>query len=722
MSRSLSSLRPSRSARLATLASLLTAAPLTFASFASAAEPARPAQSTQVAESQQSALTAYLSENNQSADAGRDLFADTWVATDALGRQTPTFEEVGPVKNDQRRVVGIFYITWHTQNLATRPGGPDEPFKYDVTRILSEHPEARLDANHPAWANAGSYHWGEPEVGYFLSQDEYVIRRDMSQLADAGVDLIILDVTNAVRYWDEWEVLFKTMQKMRDEGNRVPKFCFWSFNGESIAVVESLYEAYYKTPKYQDLWFYWDGKPLLLYNPTPDVDANRRGIKSRNPKYDAAAKTDENHPHYGDPAYTEEFYSDYSQEVKDFFTLRAMWWGYYKWNGERFVGTEDKWSFGYDLGDKRVRDMNPADLVSTHNGVREQAAVTPAQHPSSLVGKSWSRKTLEPQLDERDEPAPTFVPWLGKTVENPEGYGIYYQERWDEALAANPQFLYINDWNEWTAGKYHTPEVLKAMNFMRRGDKATYFFVDQYNAEFNRCVQPMKGGYTDNYYMQTAQNIRRYKGARPIPTNRGEISFDQNAPLAGWDALSVEYRDTLGDVAWRDAKGYAGLHYVDQTGRNDFTTAKVGVDAENLYFFAEAASDWTPSTDKNWALLFLDADKNAQTGWFGYDYLVNKSVVDETQTTICQWVANADAESGGAWKEVAKTDYYVEKNRLVVRVPRALVGATGAKLALDFKWSDNPTELVDPISLCTAGDTAPNRRFNYRFLWERDAE
>ncbi|MBR4103082.1 MAG: hypothetical protein IKK39_03345 [Thermoguttaceae bacterium] len=135
MSRSLFSLQPSRSARLATLASLLTAAPLTFASFASAAEPAQPAQPTQVAESQQNALTAYLSENNQSADAGRDLFADTWVATDALGRQTPTFEEVGPVKNDQRRVVGIFYITWHTQNLATRPGGPDAPIKYDVTRI-----------------------------------------------------------------------------------------------------------------------------------------------------------------------------------------------------------------------------------------------------------------------------------------------------------------------------------------------------------------------------------------------------------------------------------------------------------------------------------------------------------------------------------------------------------------------------------------------------------
>ncbi len=48
---------------------------------------------------------------------------------------------------------------------------------------------------------------------------------------------------------------------------------------------------------------------------------------------------------------------------------------------------------------------------------------------------------------------------------------------------------------------------------MRRN--STYFFVDQYNAEFNRCVQPMKDGYSDNYYMQMTQNIRKYKGIRP---------------------------------------------------------------------------------------------------------------------------------------------------------------------------------------------------------------
>ena len=63
-----------------------------------------------------------VDENSQNsyADKGdmqyRDLYSDTWVASDALGRTMPSYEEVGPVKDDKRRVSGIFYITWHTQD------------------------------------------------------------------------------------------------------------------------------------------------------------------------------------------------------------------------------------------------------------------------------------------------------------------------------------------------------------------------------------------------------------------------------------------------------------------------------------------------------------------------------------------------------------------------------------------------------------------------------
>lgn len=641
----------------------------------------------------------------------RDLYPDTWVATDALGRSMPDYSAAGPVKQDQRRVVGIFYITWHSDSLATLKS----PYMADVTKILAADPAARLDAKNPLWTE-GSYHWGEPEMGYFLSKDEYVIRKDMSMLSDAGVDVLVMDVTNAVRYWDEWDVVFPTMQRMKAEGNKVPQFCFWAFNGPAITVVQDLYERIYKAQKYKDLWFHWDGKPLLLYNGAPTVDSTGVTPQNVNPHYDPAARTDPKHPHYGDPDYTEEIYKDYTKEVKEFFTLRTMWWGYYEWAGKRFVGTEDNWSFGLDLGDERVKKMSPDELVSRHNGAKEEAAVTPAQHPVSLIGKCWTREHGEPELNEYDMPVPTHVPWLGKIVEHPEGYGIYFQQRWDDALQANPQFLYINDWNEWTAGKYQ-PEEGKTFPFMRR--EGTYRFIDQYNAEFNRAIQPMKDGYTDNYYMQMAQNIRRYKGVRPVPKLSGLLSIQIDGEFSDWAQANVEYRDTVGDTFHRDYKGYGGLHYKNDSGRNDIVTCKVAVDDSNLYFYVEAAGPLSPCTDPNWMLLLIDADRNHETGWYGYDYLVNKKVVDEQTTTLMRYDA---ASANDPWMEQAQLGYRCAGKYLELSLPREQAGLAGDSLSFDFHWCDNPADLKDPISLCVNGDSAPNRRFNYRCIWKKQGK
>ncbi len=638
----------------------------------------------------------------------RDLFPDTWVAMDALGRTMPEADVVGPVKTAQRRVVGVFYITWHTPDKVNMKS----PYNADVTRVLQKDPSARLDANHPLWEEH-SYHWGESEMGYFLSQDKWVIRKDMSMLADAGVDVLVMDVTNAVRYWDEWEVLFTTMQEMKAEGNKVPEFVFWAFNGPVITVVQDLYDRIYKTSKYEDLWFYWDDKPLLLYNGDPSIDATPNKPKHRNPHYDPAAKTDTAHPHYGNPDYTDEYYADYTKDVKEFFTLRTMWWGYYEWGGERFIGTEDNWSFGYDLGNEQVKAMDPDDLVSTHKGVKEEAAVTPAQHPSSLVGKSWTRENGEPELNEYDLPVPTYVPWLGKTVENPEGYGIYFQDRWEEALESDPQFMYINDWNEWTAGKY-PPAEGETFPFMQR--ESDYFFVDQYNSEFNRCVQPMKDGYTDNYYMQMAQNIRRYKGARPTPELKGFLKVSIDGEFADWRKVSTEYRDTWGDTDHRDHAGYGGLHYKNNSGRNDILTAKVAVDEGNLYFFAETRDAITSHTGDNWMLLLIDADQDPNTGWYGFDYLVNNEVGDDKTTGI---MAFDESNPGNPWIEKGKLNYRYAENAIEIEVPRQILGLDKDQFTFDFKWSDHPADLEDPISLCINGDTAPNRRFNYRCIWKK---
>lgn len=592
----------------------------------------------------------------------RDLLSDTWIASDALGRIMPTDAEA-PLKTDKPRTVGIFYITWHDEgkfNLHSPYGG-------DVTRTLQEAPEARLDAYHPAWKE-WSLHWGEPEAGYFLSQDRWLIRRDLSMLSDAGVDVLILDVTNAVLYWDEWTVLFDEMQKMRSLGNPVPQFCFWAFNGNVVNVVTQLYERIYKKGIAHDFWFQWQGRPLLLYNAEPDHDANGGG-------YNAGS---------------------YPKEIYDYFTLRNMWWGYYEWGGHRYVGTEDNWSFGYEMNDERVATMEPRDLASRHQGKLEEMAVTPAQHPISITGKSWRRETKEPTLNQYDLPDSAYVPWLGKRVVHPEGYGIYFQDRWDEAITVDPDFIYINDWNEWTAGKYRSglapgsETVPGPTTFL--GRENPFYFVDQYNAEFNRSIQPMRGGYTDNYYMQMVQNIRRYKGVRPQPVTHGYN-------------MTATYYDTRGDVIHRDHNGYGGMHYTDITGRNDIIETAISVTRKDIVFEVLTDSVLTPSSGSNWMLLYLDAD-SLSSGWEGFDYLVSNGQLHHYNATTRQWQVVAPV-----------FQRIINGKSLIITIPRKALFLTGKTFNLNFKWADNPTDPTDIISVSTTGDTAPNRRFRYNFQW-----
>lgn len=169
----------------------------------------------------------------------------------------------------------------------------------------------------------------------------------------------------------------------------------------------------------------------------------------------------------------------------------------------------------------------------------------------------------------------------------------------------------------------------------------------------------------------------------------------------------MEYRDTKGDTAHRDHPGYGNLHYTDKSGRNDIVLSKVACDGSNLCFYAQTAADLTPETDKNWMLLFIDADQNVQTGWSGYDYMVS-------QQMLCRYDKDIDG-----WTEVCPVQMAKSGNALEMSLSRSSLGLKGGKMSFDFKWADNPASLDDVISLCTHGDTAPNRRFNFRYIWKK---
>ena len=73
------------------------------------------------------------------------------------------------------------------------------------------------------------------------------------------------------------------------------------------------------------------------------------------------------------------------------------------------------------------------------------------------------------------------------------------------------------------------------------------------------------------------------------------------------------------------------------------------------------------------------------------------------------------SRSGWDWEVVGEATYRVEENRLMIAVPRAMIGQEAAEVSFDFHWADNIQKEDDLAEFFDSGDSAPNRRFNYRY-------
>ena len=116
----------------------------------------------------------------------------------------------------------MFYWTWHAVRLPTTGGSAT------LRRFSAEHPEAIDDYDHPAWDIGGnSYFWDEPLLGYYKTTDPWVLRKHAEMLADAGVDVVFFDCTNASLTWkSSYDVLIDVWTKAQGDGVNVPKIAF----------------------------------------------------------------------------------------------------------------------------------------------------------------------------------------------------------------------------------------------------------------------------------------------------------------------------------------------------------------------------------------------------------------------------------------------------------------------------------------------------------------
>lgn len=564
------------------------------------------------------------------------------MATDALGRKLPGYDEVGSRKKD--RYVGMFYFITHND--------PNSAGPFNVTEIIKENPED------PQWGN-GSHYWGEPEIGYYLNNEEWAIRKHAYQLSDAGVDVIILDVTNDKTYPQTYLKIFKVFQEIREEGEITPDIAFLA----SEISVNQLWKDFYSEGLYKDLWFQWNGKPLMLYG--------QHEIPSRNLINEI----------------------EFSTEIKNFFNLKQSWaWTSLPW----YDNGRDEWPWV---------DHYPQAVNWSEDSKEEMIPVSVAQHPLSNIGRSF-HNFHQAETNEFDVTPVT-------------GNGLYFQEQWDRALEVDPEFVFVTGWNEWSAGRQtmgdNVSEQLQKWKFypgahlgkvgeeLKPGDD---YFIDQYNQEYSRDIEPMKGGHSDNYYYQLMANIRRYKGMNPPQKIDEPTTIDISGNFDQWDAVENVYYDHRGDIAHRKSQkqGTAGP-YINVQGRNDILESRITYYDENFYFYVKTAEEISRPSGENWMILLIDSDQNKKTGWEGYDFMLNGNNVISTETSVKKY----DPKNG--WVEVEKVPLKILENQMMLSVPKNIFNSEN----LDFHWVDNPKKLETITDLFEAGDNAPERRAKYRF-------
>ena len=689
-----------------------------------------------------------------------DHFSDTWVATDALGRKVPTFPEVIAPRTD--RTVGIFYFLWHGAHVQ---GGP-----FDVTKILAADPGAMLKPDSPLWGPLHvPHHWGESLFGYYLTDDDGVLRKHAQMLSDAGVDVVIFDVTNQITYRDYYMALLRVWSEMRRAGNRTPQVAFLTPFWDPPKVTRELWHDLYSTGKFRELWFQWEGKPLIL------ADADLIFDREENAERDTPAELQPGHtlgqtfttdravrsvsaqcPTWSTPGSAvtltlwrngpggERIAADRFHDVRDnawvqLKLTQPLPAGTYYLEASEPGGRVGWWSHSADknprgaafadgnvaAGDRTLRlmfvdgeaqqirefftfrkpqpdyfqgqtkpnmwswlEVFPQHVFTNSAGQKEQMSIGVAQN--AVNGRLGS-------MSEVGAHGRSFHNGATDTRPDAVRYGFNVTEQWDRALKEDPRFVFITGWNEWIAGRFAEFNKIKL----------PVMFVDQFDHEHSRDIEPIRGGHGDDYYYQLASYVRRYKGARPLPLLESHaIKIDGR--FDDWRAVRPEFRDTINDEVRREHRGWAtNVTYRNFSGRNDIIAAKASWSRTTASFYVRTRESITKPEGTNWMVLFLDTDADAKTGWLGYDFVVNRAGAGKLERNI---------GAGFAWQAASEVKWRFQGNEMELTIPWKALGFKSAPTRLDFKWADNCLQAGDWTDFTLNGDTAPNDRFNFRAI------
>ena len=513
------------------------------------------------------------------------------------------------------------------------------------------------DPDNPQFGPEYENHWwGRPVLDYYYMTDPWVIAKHMQMLCDAGIDFYFFDATNAFYYADQVRAVMAEIDRRTALGMKTPKLVF-TVHAAPASTATNIYKEFYANSANDKYWFMWDGKPLML-GPKDEIKAEA------------------------------------TTTVYNRFTYRNCWaWmrgqNQKEWAWLEYYPQAPGWYLAPD---------------GTH--VTEQVSVSTAQHATTKVGKSY-----------HDGKQPAYDKY-GLCEGNTTSLGLYYEEQWKRAHELRAPVTMITQFNEWTAMRFVIKNSGEYGN-IRPGGTAKVgesYFVDLYNAEFNRDIEPSTHPLIrDNYLMQTYSHVRRLKGVRPIPEPTSTKSITLDGDMAQWADVTPEFRDDIGDIKIRNHRNatYTEL-LTNQTGRNDIVASKVTKDSQNMYFYARTDNNLSSTvllkSRHMWMTLLLNTDGRYSNGWAGYDYMAYFDN-DARKYTLARFTGN-----GFEHENICEITVYKTDKELYFAIPRYLIGLQGVDCDIDFKWADNMNdEDPDVLDFYIYGDCAPNGRFNYRY-------
>ncbi len=577
-----------------------------------------------------------LSQNEYKREAARfvpdekivDNYSDTWVATDALGRAVAGYEEAGAVKEGEREV-GVLYWTWHTAY--------DIADAYVIEDIIKAHPEAKDDYYNSAWAlgnRASVLYWDEPLFGFYGSNDYWVYRRHAEMLANAGVDAIFFDWSNAdYIFLEQTKALSEAFRDAKEAGVNIPRISSYTSNYWDWAIkqAKAYYLNFFVEEDYSDIWYMRDGKPLIFGEIFNAIDSSSCS--------------------------TEDKYL--MEQVKNCFSNRDH---------------ANDWEWLEDYPQK-ARGERDGRVEFTTAGI--------ARNSSYVGGGTWCFG--DPYAKGRG-----YTEGFGedyRPIAKNEGY--FFKEQISRALDIDPTFILIDGWNEFKTNRQN--------NYLGKWPNG---FVDLYDSENSRDIEPVTGELRDDYYNLLVDFIRKYKGVRKPETASGELTIDINGDGSLWTGVFPEYRNDKIDYK-RNSIDQHGNDYIYNL-ENSIIKSKVARDAENYYFYAETLEDIKINEGKSFHL-YLNTDRNRATGWEGFDYAINLNSMGTVSVNT----------GGYTWSEAGKASYTVKGNILQIALPKSLIGGEAAEF--EFKWADAAEENGDLLRFYQHGAVAPPGRFNYLY-------